>query len=159
MAGEQLQEIVLDEVSELEAGKPYVFQATADELNIPLTGEAVESVVSSHTNGLKGSFTTKAIAGSANKFILSGNRLYCTEGQTYYVGENRAYFDISSMSDFSGESPAPGRRRAYMTTEENQTATGIDNTSSATKATKQMIDGKIVIILGGEKFDLTGQRL
>ena len=155
----KLKQVVFDEVTELIAGVPYVFQATASELNIPLIGDAVAEPDNSGSNGLIGSFTVTKVSNSVYNFILSNNLLYCAKGQVYYVGENRAYFDISSMSDFSGESPAPGRRRAYMTTEENQTATGIDNTSSATKATKQMIDGKIVIILGGEKFDLTGQRL
>lgn len=159
MEGGKLKQVVFDEVTELAAGVPYVFQATASELNIPLTGDAVAEPVSSGSNGLIGSFAVTKVSSSVYKFILSNNLLYCTKDHEYYVGENRAYFDINSMSEFSGESPAPGRRRAYMTTEGNQTATSVDNTSSATKATKQMIDGKIIIIRNGEKYDLTGQRL
>ena len=159
MEGGKLKQVVFDEVTELAAGVPYVFQATASELNIPLTGDAVAEPVSSGSNGLIGSFAVTKVSSSVYKFILSNNLLYCTKNNEYYVGENRAYFDISSMSVFSGESPAPGRRRAYMTTEENQTATSIDNTPATNKATKQMIDGKIIIIRDGEKFDLTGQRL
>lgn len=159
MEGGKLKQVVFDEVTELAAGVPYVFQATASELNIPLTGDAVADPDNSSSNGLVGSFTVTKVSSSVNKYILSNNLLYCTKGHEYYVGENRAYFDISSMSEFSGESPAPGRRRAYMTTEENQTATSIDNTPATNKATKQMIDGKIIIIRNGEKFDLTGQRL
>ena len=159
MEGGKLKQVVFDEVTELAAGVPYVFQATASELNIPLIGDAVAAPDNSGSNGLVGSFAVTKVSSSVYKFILSNNLLYCTKDHEYYVGENRAYFDISSMSEFSGESPAPGRRRAYMTTEENQTATSIDNTPATNKATKQMIDGKIIIIRNGEKFDLTGQRL
>ena len=159
MEGSKLKQVVFDEVTELAAGVPYVFQATASELNIPLIGDAVANPDNNSSNGLVGSFAVTKVSSSVYKFILSNNLLYCTKNNEYYVGENRAYFDISSMSEFSGESPAPGRRRAYMTTEENQTATSIDNTSATNKATKQMIDGKIIIIRDGKKFDVTGQRL
>lgn len=159
MEGGKLKQVVFDEVSELAAGVPYVFQATASELNIPLTGDAVAEPDNSGSNGLIGSFTVTKVSSSAYKFILSNNLLYCAKDHEYYVGENRAYFDISTMSDFSGESPAPGRRRAYMTTEENQTATVTEEAVTTPKATKQIIDGHVVIIRNGQKFDLTGQRL
>ena len=158
MNGDQLQEIVLEDVTELVAGTPYVFLATANEINIPLTGEAVEDPVNKGTNGLKGSFAVKSITGTENKYILSQNKLYCTNGQVYYVGENRAYFDISSMSEVS-ETPAPGRRRVYLATEENQVTTEVIDQQSAINVQKKIVDGKIVIIRNGEMYDLTGQRL
>lgn len=158
MNGDQLQEIVLEDVTELVAGTPYVFLATANEINIPLTGEAVEDPVNTGTNGLKGSFAVKSITGTENKYILSQNKLYCTNGQVYYVGENRAYFDISSMSEVS-ETPAPGRRRVYLATEENQVTTEVIDQQSAINVQKKIVDGKIVIIRNGEMYDLTGQRL
>ena len=63
------------------------------------------------------------------------------------------------MSTFGGGNPAPGRRRVHMGTEESQTATGLEDVVIDSKATKQLIDGRMVIIRNGEKYDLTGKRV
>ena len=161
MNGSQLQEIVLDEVTALEAGKPYVFLAEADEIAIPLTGDAAGEPDNSSSNGLIGSFTVTSVGSSVYKFILSNNKLYCAKDQVYYVGENRAYFKIDEMSEFGGAAPAPGRRRVRMVTEESQVATGIEQSaiSNQPSAQKKVVNGQIVIIRNGEMYDLTGQRL
>lgn len=160
MVNDQLSEIVFDEVTSLEAGKPYVFLANSDELNIPLVGDAVGAVVTSGTNGLKGSFTVKAITGTADKYVLSNNLLYCTNGRDYYVGENRAYFDISSMSVFDSSAPkAPGRRRVSMKAEPKQTPTGIGAAETGSKPAKLLLNGSVVIIRNGVHYDITGQRI
>lgn len=160
MVNDQLSEIVFDEVTSLEAGKPYVFLANSDELNITLVGDAVNDVVTSGTNGLKGSFTVKAISGGANKYVLSNNLLYCTNGREYYVGENRAYFDISSMSVFDPSAPkAPGRRRVSMKAEPQQTPTGIGAAETGSKPAKLLLNGSVVIIRNGVQYDITGQRI
>ena len=158
MVNDQLSEIVFDEVTSLVAGKPYVFLANSDELNIPLVGDAVVAAVTS--NGLKGSFTVKAISGGANKYVLSNNLLYCTNGREYYVGENRAYFDISSMSVFDPSAPkAPGRRRVSMKAEPQQTPTGIGAAETGSKPAKLLLNGSVVIIRNGVQYDITGQRI
>lgn len=160
MVNDQLSEIVFDEVTSLVAGKPYVFLANSDELNIPLVGDAVDAVVTSGTNGLKGSFTVKAISGGANKYVLSNNLLYCTNGREYYVGENRAYFDISNMSVFDPSAPkAPGRRRVSMKAEPQQTPTGIGAAETGGKPAKLLLNGSVVIIRNGVQYDITGQRI
>ena len=157
MDGSNLKEVVFDEVTELEAGKPYVFLASESALNIPLTGEAVENVVSSQTNGLKGSFTNKSIESSEDRYILKNNKLYCTYGQNYNVGENRAYFDISSMSEFNGSAPAPGRRRISMSVEQEQNATGIENAEFINGVQKRIENGQLFIIRNGVKYNAAGQ--
>lgn len=160
MVNDQLSEIVFDEVTSLVAGKPYVFLANSDELNIPLVGDAVDAVVTSGTNGLKGSFTVKPISGTANRYVLSNNLLYCTDGHEYYVGENRAYFDISSMFDFNPSAPkAPGRRRVSMKAEPKQTPTGIGAAETESKPAKLLLNGRVVIIRNGVQYDITGQRI
>ena len=159
LVGEQLSEIVFDEVTSLVAGKPYVFLAESDELNIPLTGVAVESVVTSGTNGLKGSFTAKIITADANRYVLSNNLLYCTAGHEYLVGENRAYFDISSMSVFNPSAPKAPGRRVSMKAEPKQTPTSIGTIAPDMKHVKLLIDGHVVILRGGVQYDITGKRI
>lgn len=159
LVGEQLSEIVFDEVTSLVAGKPYVFLAEADELNIPLTGEAVESVVTSGTNGLKGSFTAKIITADANRYVLSNNLLYCTAGREYLVGENRAYFDISSMSVFNPSAPKAPGRRVSMKAEPKQTPTDMGTIAPDMEHVKLLIDGRVVILRNGVQYDITGKRI
>ena len=160
MVNDQLSEIVFDEVTSLVAGKPYVFLAKSDELNIPLVGDAVDTVVTSGTKGLKGSFTVRKITGTADRYVLSNNLLYCTNGREYYVGENRAYFDISNMSVFDPSAPkAPGRRRVSMKAEPQQTPTGIGAAETGSKPAKLLLNGSVVIIRNGVQYDITGQRI
>ena len=160
MVNDQLSEIVFDEVTSLVAGKPYVFLAKSDELNIPLVGDAVDTVVTSGTKGLKGSFTVRKITGTADRYVLSNNLLYCTNGREYYVGENRAYFDIRSMSVFDPSAPkAPGRRRVSMKAEPQQTPTGIGAAETGSKPAKLLLNGSVVIIRNGVQYDITGQRI
>ena len=157
MDGSALQEVVFDEVTALEAGVPYVFLAEADELNIPLTGVAETAPKNGNFNGLIGSFTVAKVGSSNNNFILKDNKLYCTKNQVYYVGENRAYFDISQMGEFGGAAPAPGRRRISMSVEQEQNATGIENAEFINGVQKRIENGQLFIIRNGVKYNAAGQ--
>lgn len=157
--GGNLSEVVLDEVTSLGAGVPYVFLATASELNIPLTGDAVAEPDNSGSNGLIGSFTTAKVSPSVNNYILSNNLLYCAKNHTYNVGENRAYFDISAMSEFGGVAPAPGMRRVRMVVQEQQSPTSVDEALIEKECEKMLIDGQFVIIHNGVKYNLVGSKI
>lgn len=157
--GGNLSEVVLDEVTSLGAGVPYVFLATASELNIPLTGDAVAEPDNSGSNGLIGSFTTAKVSSSVNNYILSNNLLYCAKNHTYNVGENRAYFDISAMSEFGGVAPAPGMRRVRMVVQEQQSPTSVDEALIEKECGKMLIDGQLVIIHNGVKYNLVGSKI
>lgn len=157
--GGNLSEVVLDEVTSLGAGVPYVFLATASELNIPLTGDAVAEPDNSGSNGLIGSFTTAKVNSSVNNYILSNNLLYCAKNHTYNVGENRAYFDISAMSEFGGVAPAPGMRRVRMVVQEQQSPTSVDEALIEKECGKMLIDGQLVIIHNGVKYNLVGSKI
>ena len=157
MDGSALQEVVFDEVTALEAGVPYVFLAEADELNITLTGDAEAAPKNENSNGLIGSFTVAKVGSYNNNFILKDNKLYCTKNQVYYVGENRAYFDISQMDAFGGAAPAPGRRRISMSVEQEQNATGIENAEFINGVQKRIENGQLFIIRNGVKYNAAGQ--
>ena len=157
MDGSALQEVVFDEVTALEAGVPYVFLAEANELNIPLTGDAVDAPKNEYSNGLIGSFTVASVGSSVYRFILKDNKLYCTKNQAYYVGENRAFFNIDVMSDFDNAAPAPGRRRISMSVEQEQNATGIENAEFINGVQKRIENGQLFIIRNGVKYNAAGQ--
>ena len=159
MDGDKLTQIVFDEVTSLEAGKPYVFQATSDELNIPLIDDAVAEPDNSSSNGLIGAFTVAKVPSSVNVYVLSNNLLYCSKGQSYYVGENRAYFNVDDMSEYSGAAPAPGRRRVVMHAAEEQVATALDELTTTNSCCKIVRNGQIIIIRNGEQYDITGRQI
>lgn len=159
MDGSKLTQIVFDEVTSLEAGKPYVFQATSDELNIPLTGDAVAKPDNRSSNGLIGSFTVDTVSSSVYVYVLSNNLLYCSKDQSYYVGENRAYFKVDVMSEYSGAAPAPGRRRVVMHAAEEQVATALDELTTTNSCCKIVRNGQIIIIRNGVQFDVTGRQI
>ena len=159
MVNDQLSEIVFDEVTSLVAGKPYVFQATSDELNIPLIGDAVAEPDNSSSNGLIGAFTVDKVSSSADVYVLSNNLLYCSKDQSYYVGENRAYFKVDVMREYSGAAPAPGRRRVVMHAAEEQVATALDELTTTNSGCKIVRNGQIIIIRNGVQFDVTGRQI
>ena len=60
MKGEEPQSIVLNQVTTLEAGVPYIFSATSDKLIAAYSGKAV--AVAEEANGLIGSFEGQDVA-------------------------------------------------------------------------------------------------
>ena len=156
MDGSKLKEIVLNEVSSLEAGKPYIFYATSDKLNIPLSGEQATEAKSE--NGLIGCFVVTKLSNSVNYFILKDNKLYCAKGHTYYAGENRAYVRIDEMSEFDASAAAPGKRQVRMAVEQEQTATGMEDVVIRQGSNGKIIrDGQLYIYRDGQMYDVMGR--
>lgn len=79
------------------AGMPYIFKATSTTLSVDYTGEQVAEA--GIANGLVGSYTKETIAAGAKNYILNNNQWkYVPEGNTNYVGANKAYLDLSKLS-------------------------------------------------------------
>lgn len=111
--------LVLEEVTALEPGKPYMFCATGDELKVKYTGFDFSADALSE-NGLIGNFTAEADV-AEGYYLLHENKLVkCGEGCK--INANRAYLDMSQVSEYGGISHAP--TRAIYIDENN--ALGID---------------------------------
>ena len=151
----KLKEIVLNEVSSLEAGKPYIFYATSDQLSIPLSGE--QATEAKRENGLIGCYTVTKVTNSVYCFILKDNKLYCAKGHTYYAGENRAYVRTDEMSEFDGSAAAPGKRQVRMAVEQEQTATGMEDVDVQGMHGKVIRDGQLYIYRDGQMYDVMGR--
>ena len=132
VAGKEGHKIILDEVTELEAGMPYIFCAEAAVLKITL-GYETASEAGKH-NSLQGTFTKieDGEAGAAGN-TLEGNYIIYNNyikkcGAKCGLYENRAYFIASEMESL-GLPPTkmPGRRRVAMGYESENQATGVDN--------------------------------
>ena len=152
-------DVMLEEVTgTLDAGRPYIFYATADKLEVVYNGEAVDAPVTEGNNGLIGSFTQEPIAQSPNNFIIYNNALYYVNSDNVKVGAHRAYLDMTGVLAYSNE-PQQGapRRRVTMAVHGEQTTTGIDALNAAEAPVKVLINGQMYILRGEKQYDATGR--
>lgn len=153
-------DVILEEVEgTLDAGRPYIFFATATSLEVAYTGAAVGAPIPTGNNGLIGSFTKKLIEQAATNYIIYNNALYFVNSANVYVGEHRAYLDMTDVPAYGNE-PQQGnapRRRVTMAVHGPQVATGIDALNTSDAPAKVLINGQLFIIRGEKMFDAKGQ--
>lgn len=152
-------DIILEEVEgTLDAGRPYIFFATAATLEVAYTGDAVGAPITTGNNGLVGSFSQAHIDNVNTNYIIYNNELYYVNTDNVYVGAHRAYIDMTAVPDYSepqqGNAP---RRRVVMTVHGEQVATGIDALNASDAPAKVLINGQLFIIRGEKMFDAKGQ--
>ena len=144
--------IVIETVSSLQAGVPYIFYAKDNLLAVALTGEVAAA---GSNNGMIGSFVENNIVDSENHYILRNNEL-CKVNQSK-VGANRAYFDLSQMSLFDPAQPAQGVRQR-MGVSPQGVAAGVDEiTGENMDIRKAIVNGQLVIIQGKQMYNAQGQ--
>ena len=157
--------IWLDEAPfELVAGKPYIFKATSNLLTVNYKGEEVLSPVEGKA-GLTGTFD-----GITDETVLQGNYMIAENkfwlcGTGCYLNANRAYIEHDALhATTTPVSPIPGRRRVMMGAAGENTTTGVDNLTedgvvSTNQATKMVVNGQLIIIRDGVKYNVQGVRL
>lgn len=147
--------VVIEEVDALEAGKPYIFEASEEEISVTCTGNAVIVPDNSESNGLIGSFVLADIVDNGNCYILKNNALYQVRDSK--VGANRAYFDLSAMSDYDLAQPVNGRRR-LMGIDRPGMPTDLENAEAVKIESRKVIEnGQLFIIKNGVKYNAQGQ--
>ena len=123
-------QVYVDEVTELEAGKPYIFLATDTQIKVIYQGD--EATAPSNYNGLYGTFEAinDGAEGSAgnileDNYILSNNAIIKCRGNCK-LSTNRAYFKLDEITRIE-PSLAPGRRRVALGVQGGNQTTGVDN--------------------------------
>ena len=137
------------------AGRPYLFQATANTATFSYypEGDAAEAQT---YNGLIGKYEEMEIPMNDDNYIIYNNKLYLVNSANIWVGANRAYIhkDGAPMN----QAPA-NRRRVTLGVYGTQTATGFDpvtgNPSSVTL--KYIENGHLFIIRDGKTYNAQGQ--
>lgn len=157
VAGKEGSSILLEEITgNLEAGHPYIFQSTAEWVNVTLNASSYENAWSNY-NGLCGSYVEYAITPAAGNYLLHDGQFYEAIGENAKVGQYRAFLTLSNVPAVS---PAPGRRYVRMTVNGENTATGIEETGSETanavRSEKRIVNGQLLIIRNGEKYNAQG---
>lgn len=136
----------------VEAGKPYIFQATSDKLTVTYTSDVEASA--GNFNGLYGSYSQVELAANGYNHILYNNQFYRVSNSKIFVGENRAYIQIN-MINYS--EPAPGRRRVAMSVNGNQMPTEVEGVEINNAPRKVVINGELYILRGEKMYDVRGQ--
>lgn len=153
-------DVILEEVTTTEAGRPYIFFATVANPQVQFSGNPVNDPVNDdENNGLIGSFTQQQIANVATNYIIYNNALYYVNTDNVYVGAHRAYLDMTDVPPYSNE-PQQGnapRRRVTMAVHGPQVATGLDALNASDAPAKVLINGQLFIIRGEKMYDAKGQ--
>ena len=144
----------LEDNAQLEAGKPYIFKATADQLVVVSDGKTAANPIAG-ANGLTGTFTDIAAGGAlVDHYIIADNQVWVA-GTGATLPANRAYINKDDVPT-TPQAQIPGRRRVCMG--ENAT-TDIDNITNSENTTIKVIEnGQLIIIRNGEKFNAQGVR-
>lgn len=158
--------IVFEQITSgaLEAGKPYVFVAKGDNLELYYGSEHVDDPV--NANGMYGTFTditlpddVPAVENLNDIYYFAQKALWsCTDLTSLSIPANRAYVKLSEIP--SAMAPAPGRIR--MTLNVNgapQVTTGMEEITNdqSQMANKVIIDGRLFILRGEKLYDATGK--
>lgn len=143
--------ITIEEVASMEAGKPYIFQASADQLTVTMTGPRAEV---QEANGLVGNLGATAMDVPTDAYVLKNNQLYLVNSAVT-IAPNRAYINMSAITSIA---PAPGRIRRVIAVE-NQ-ATGVESLQpSAFSLKKVLMNGQLFILRDGQLYNVTGVRV
>ena len=155
--------IYLDQVTTLEAGKPYIFKATADELVVYYEGAEALAPVAGEA-GLTGTFeaipsTNDILEGN---YMIAQNKFWlCAAG--CWLDANRAYIEHDALhASTTPVAPMPGRRRVSMGAAGENAATGSEDIMmpiSNSKTMKIIENGQVIIIRDGEKYNMQGMKI
>lgn len=146
----------------LVAGRPYIFQAEAEELCVFYSGEDAAAGTYGALHGTFAEMDQAALdaAVAANDgsdiYLLNNNALWKVNGQSdNHLAPNRAYI-VYNLLDYSVPNQVPGRRVRAIPMQ-GQGTTGVDNLNATEAPVKTVIDGKLYIIRGEHMFDATGR--
>ena len=158
--------VYFNEVTTLVAGHAYIFLASATE--IAVVSDGTEVATPEVVNGLHGTFDyiddVANVSLETEEYIIVYNSTTsqcelskCGEDCT--LEANRAYVVLSEI----GTVPVqlmPGCRRIGMSVQGENEATGFENiTAPEGQTIKAIVNGQLIIIRNGEKFNAQGVRL
>lgn len=147
------QGVLLGSESELVAGVPYIYQATASTLAVYCNATGADEA--GENNGLHGTFddNTEVTVGD---YIVYNNAL-CEVNATSWVNANRAWVVLSEIP--TSHTTMPGRKYIGMSTNGENAATGLDNITTGENVVKTIVNGQLVITIDGVQYNAQGIKL
>ena len=144
--------LYIEEVTALEAGIPYIFQATATTVTIE-HNTTPEEISAGNERGLYGSFVRTIIQSNGEKAALSaGSVIIAEENAKVTVPACRAYFDMTEVPTTEQPHSAPLRCIGVP----SQTPTGLGQVEQGQKTMKVLNDGQLVIIKDNKMYNAQG---
>jgi hypothetical protein len=150
--------LAFDEVTSLNAGEPYIYQASESTVGVIYGATSKASPVP--VNGMYGSFEDFTLditeANKQNILYIASNKIWdCSDlvdGDLDVVA-NRCYIKLDEVPD-AAPNAAPGRRRITLGRDE---ATGLFDLNTSDAPRKLLINGTIYILRGENVYDATGR--
>ena len=156
VAGKEEGKVYLESVNTVEAGKPYIYERTGNQV-VKIEFSGAKATNGGAVNGLVGTDVKYTVVAPGHYLLY--NNAFCKSDGSSKVRGYRAYL---VMEDIVGGAPTqmPGRRYIGMSTKGENEATGFENiTAPADKAVKAIVNGQLIIIRGGEMYNAQGVRL
>ena len=157
LVGKSAEGVYLGSVDNLEAGVPYVFEKSANQLVVIYEGEVVQAAKSK--NGLIGTFADETKVAIGNYIIVNNEICKCEGEDACYVKANRAYINLEEVPN-GAPVKMPGRKYVCMGVQGENQATQlshiVDSTSSIYKTVE---NGQLIIVCGGVKYNAQGVKL
>lgn len=157
MTGDEVDGIVLGEVSELKACTPYILYTTGDNAVILPEGTAAETIPDFPTStGLVGNLSSQTIDAPANSFIIYDNQIRLVpEGVDANVWKNYAYITLDDVPEYKGALPQNAKSMSVMggTTGITVSEATPDRSPSAYNLAGQPADANThgIVIVNGRK--------
>jgi hypothetical protein len=144
----------------IEAGTPFIFQATSDKFEVMYDGDETNDAGSN--GALHGTFVEMnqtAINAITGIYILSNNMLYSVKDQSNNtIPAYRAYVVYGDLVvDNAPIQSVPGRRYVTMQTSNVQTPTALEETAIETENAKFILNGQLYILRDGKLYNAQGQ--
>lgn len=154
----QYGKIAFDEVTEMEAGVPYVFIAHGNEMALYYGETKVDNPVDKH-NGMYGTFTAQTLTDLDGIYYFAKSALWsCVDLTSLNLPANRAYVKLSEIDYLSDPNPAPGRKRILLGVNGQNATTDLGNVQGdEVQSTKVLINGQLFILRGEKLYDATGR--
>ena len=155
LVGQSAEGVYLGSVDNLEAGVPYVFEKSANQLVVIYEGEVVQDAKSK--NGLIGTFDDETEVAIGN-YIIANNEICKCEVECY-VNANRAYINLAEVP-IGAPVKMPGRKYVCMGVQGENQATQLSNIVDSTSSSYKTVEnGQLIIVCGGVKYNAQGVKL
>ena len=159
VAGKDGDRVIFDEVITPVAGMPYIFLTEENQISF-YCGIETAATPDNH-NSLHGTFENMTDAELDGMYMVQNNRIVKCAATGCSIPANRAYFNGTELNTL-GSAPAlmPGRRRIAMGAESENEATGTEDIiTPSVQFTKKIVEGQLIIIRDGVKYNAQGQKL
>lgn len=157
LVGQSAEGVYLGSVDNLEAGVPYVFEKSANQLVVIYEGEVVQAAKSK--NGLIGTFDDETEVAIGNYIIANNEICKCEDEGACYVKANRAYINLAEVP-IGAPVKMPGRKYVCMGVQGENQATQLSNIVDSTSSSYKTVEnGQLIIVCGGVKYNAQGVKL